>query len=314
MTDLTSTQFAPQAGMLGRLPQRAPADRFPLNWAHDYLAAPVPPPAYPIDVTGGITDFGMLGNDQYGDCGEAGIRHVEMTTAAAAGGPIPSFTTQESVAEYLAFTGGQDTGVVLADFLLWLFNKGRIKGFAPVDHNNIPQADALMAEFHGLYVGVSLTSDAQQLFPGGIWTTDNGETPNPSMGHCIEKAYSDGGTYDGWITWARLMRSTINWSRACVDEIWLVLTTEEQLAKFTPALITEIQALGGKVAPTPPPPPPPPPPPAPKPPAPKPPQPVPGTPPSFIQRVEQIAREEIASLERTIDEIKQAVSTVGGEL
>ena len=296
MTDIFNLrQFTSSAGRLGRLPVRAPADRFPINWAHDYLVAPTPAPVYPIDVTGGLTDFGMLGNDQYGDCGEAGVRHVEMTTALAAGSAVPSFTSEESIAEYLDFTGGQDTGVVLADFLLWLFNRGRIRGFAPVDHNNVPQMDALMAEFHGLYVGVSLTSDAQQLFPDGVWTTANGEAADPSMGHCIEKVFSDGATEDKWVTWARLMKSTVGWSAACVDEAWLVLTTEEQMAKFVPQLIAEIQALGGRFA--------------------VPPQPVPsisGS--SFVQRVEQIAREEIADLEKIITDIKQAVGVVGGRL
>lgn len=245
------------AGLGGRLPVKVPADRFPLCWAHEYLATPLPAPVYPIDVTGGITEFGMLGNNSVGDCGEAGIRHVEMTTAVAAGQPVPVFTDAEALAEYYAFTGGPDTGVNLADFLLWLFNKGRIKAFAPVDHSNVAQADAFMAEFFGLYVGVSLTSDANALFNAGQgWTTANGETANPAEGHCVVKVKAAGpGGLDEWITWGALEPSTVGWSVACVDEIWVVATTEEQAAKFAPTLIAEIQALGGTVpalVPTPP--------------------------------------------------------------
>ncbi len=238
------------AGLRGRLPVKPEGKRFALCWAHEYLAAPVPPPVYPIDVTEGITDFGLLGNDTAGDCGEAGVRHVEMTTAIAAGLPLPTFTAQEALAEYFAFTGGQDTGVNLADFLLWLYKKGRIKAFAPVDHTNVALANALLAEFHALYCGVNLTDDANALFNAGQpWTVANGETPDPTEGHCIEKVRamdpSLPGAMDGWVTWGAVQPSTVQWSAACLEEVWLVVTTEEQLARFTPVLLSEINALSG---------------------------------------------------------------------
>lgn len=238
------------AGLRGRLPVKPEGERFALSWAHELLVQAVPLPVYPIDVTGGITDFGMLGNDQYGDCGEAGIRHVEMTTAVMAGFPVPTFTTPEAVSEYMAFTGGQDTGVNLADFLLWLYKAGRIKAFAPVDHTNVSQTNSLLAEFHGLYCGVNLTDDANALFNAGQpWTVSGGEQSDPREGHCIEKVKAMDpnlyGAMDGWITWGADQPSTVQWSAACLDEVWLVVTTEEQLAKFTPALLSEINALSG---------------------------------------------------------------------
>ena len=227
---------------LGRLAVKAPADRFPLKYAHEYLAAPLPAPAYPIDVSGGIT-FDMLGNDTYGDCGEVGIRNLERTTAAGAGQPVPSFTTQDAVNEYFAFTGGQDTGVNLADFLLWLWKKGRIKAFAPVDHTNRPQADGLMQVGHGLYVGVNLTDQDQALFgTNQEWVAG---TPDHNLGHCILKVKADGQSTDGYVTWARVQPATTGWTDACVEEAWLVVTTEEQMAAFTPQLLADINALHG---------------------------------------------------------------------
>jgi hypothetical protein len=268
-----------QAGLRGRLPVKPEGQRFALKWADQYLAQ-VPAPSYPIDVAGGITDFGMLGNDQYGDCGEAGIRHVEMTTAVAAGQPVPSFTTQEAVSEYLTYTGGQDVGVNLADFLLYLFKKGRIKAFAPVDHTNVAMADSLMQIFGGLYCGVSLTDDAEQLFNSDQeWTTAHGERPDQNEGHCIEKVRADGTANDTYVTWGALQKATDAWSKACTEEIWVVATTEEQAAAFDPQLLADIQALGGTggqplPVPTPPPVPDPPP----QPPAPGPPPAPPASP------------------------------------
>ena len=298
MTDVAPIR---PAGLQGRLPVKPEGKRFAIQWAHDYLALPVLPPTYPIDVTGGVTNWGMLGNDQYGDCGEAGIRHVEMSTALAAGQSLPVVTSQEAVNEYLRYTGGQDTGVNLADFLLWLYHQGRIKAFAPVDHKNAAQVDSLLNEFHGLYVGVNLTNDAQQLFgTGSPWTVANGELPNPSEGHCIVKVKANG-SMDGWVTWGAVQPSTAAWSSLCVEEVWLVVTTQEQLAKFTPDLLADIQALGGTGGvPAPAPQPTPTPVPTPKP-VPTP-TPTPSPAPGAAQRIEALAAEAITAISNLVKE------------
>ena len=60
-----------------------------------------------------------------------------------------------------------------------------------------------MAAFHGVYVGVNLTDDADQLFgQEQPWTTANGEQPDPNDGHCIVKVKADGTQFDGWVTGA----------------------------------------------------------------------------------------------------------------
>ncbi len=234
------------SGHLGRLPVKSPETRFPIRFAHEYLAELLPVPPYPIDQTYGITGWGMLGNDRYGDCGEAGIRHIEMSTAAAASQTVPQIADQTAIDEYFAFTGGQDTGVNLADFLLWLYRKGRILGFAPVDHTNLASCDSLLALGHGLYCGVSLTDDAERLFAANQpWTTDQGQHPNPSLGHCIVKIAADGHGLEHWLTWGASQSATAAWGATCLDEVWLVLTTEEQMAAFVPALVADIEALHG---------------------------------------------------------------------
>ena len=239
-------------GLKGRLPQRAVGDRFNIQWAHQYLASPLPSPTYPIDVTGGITDFGMMGNDNYGDCGAAGEVHGEMTTAVAAGvtGPAPdSPLALNRYTTYVGSTTPPGPGVVLADYLLWLYKNGYIKAFAPVDHTNKAQMDALMQVGFFLYVGVNLTDRDEQDFgaqPPVTWGSQGGTPqPNPNNGHCIIKVKADGHGTDGWVTWGAVQLSTEEWTKAVVQEAWLVVTTEEQLAKFTPALLADINALGG---------------------------------------------------------------------
>jgi hypothetical protein len=231
---------ARRSGKLGRLAQRKVGDRFAIRYAHEYLTVPIPVPVYPIDVSRGITSWGMLGNDQAGDCGEAGQLHYQMATGA----DPASFDTAGALAEYYAFTGGQDTGVVLADFLLWLYNKGEILGFAPVDLSNQFQHDALMQVFHGLYVGVSLTPEAMQQFDQGQpW---DGTSPDRQLGHCILQVGTAGvvGGYDVYVTWGADQKATQDWSKACKDEAWVIVTTWDQV-DLLPGLQADINALGG---------------------------------------------------------------------
>ena len=228
-------------------------------------------------MSGGITAFGMLGNDRLGDCGVAGRYHVDMTTAVGAGQPVPSFTDQQVEQEYLAYDNGQDSGVVLADYLLWCYQQGKIKAFAPVDHSKPDECDGLMAAGFGLYIGVNLGDADEGAFGSEQPWVGAGNPPDPSLGHCVVvvKAAAVGGMRTV-VTWGALQEADNAWFAAAeqgghFDEAWLVVTTEEQLAAFSPALLADVQALGGtgggQPAPTP------------APPTPSPPEPVPPDPP-----------------------------------
>src|SRR5262249_19303239 len=150
-----------------------------------YLTSPLPAPAYPIDVSGGIVDWQMLGNgpdptltvnggNPVGDCTFAGRQHLRMAKAAVAGESETWETTDQLVTEYLDYDHGQDQGANIADLLLYWYNAGTIKAFAPVDHTDTASCDAIMAAFSGLYVGVQLTDDADALFEKGeAWTVAN---------------------------------------------------------------------------------------------------------------------------------------------
>lgn len=228
------------AGHRGRLPAHPVAERFPVGWVHEYLGQPLPAPAYPVDVTGGIAPdaWAMLGNgpdptcttypDGLGDCSFAGRQHVKMAKAAAGHEALPGETSDQVVAEYLAYTGGHDTGAVLADLLLYWYQRGTILAFAPVDHSDPAAVDAAMQAFHGAYVGVSLTDDADQLFQEGLpWTVASGQQPDPSDGHCIVKVTADGVGLDGYVTWGALQHATVDWTRACLTEAWVIITAED---------------------------------------------------------------------------------------
>lgn len=258
------------AGRRGRLPVKPAADRYAIGYVHTYLAQPLPAPAYPVDVTGGIPDDGwlMLGNgpdpsvpehpDGVGDCGFAGRQHVRMAKAAAGREPMPAETAAELVAEYLEYDHGQDVGVQLADVLLAWYRSGKILAFAPVDHTAPAAVDAAMQAFHGVYAGVNLTDDADELFgEGRPWTVAQGQQPDPGEGHCIVKVKAEGGAgLDEWVTWGALQGSTPVWTAECLQEAWVIVTQEDADAASLDiaALRADIDALhgtGGDAAPQP---------------------------------------------------------------
>ncbi len=267
-----------QAGKRGLLPQRQGSERFAIKWAHEYLAAPLPAPRYPIDETAGVPPGPMWDNDRYGDCGEAAILYIDEATAVLAGQPAPTFDPFRAKREYFEYQAeqagiawrpppagdftppaGLDLGVVLADFLLWRFRKGYIKAFAPVPHTDRVTCDTFLQEFKALYCGGSLYDNSEAQFNAGQTWDPAGQAPDPNLGHCIDKVASDGAAVEKWRSWAQYQRATLAWGQGFLGEAWVVVTTEEQLAKFGPQLLADILAIpggqGGRPLPPPAPPP-----------------------------------------------------------
>jgi hypothetical protein len=246
------------AGLRGRRPVKPPAQRFAIQYLSSYLREPLPAPTYPVDVSAGITDWGMLGNgpdptcttnpNGVGDCTFAGRQHYKMAKAGAGSETEQWETSDQLVAEYLSYDQGQDQGANIADLLLFWYQAGKILAFAPVDHTSPKEVDAAMAAFHGAYVGVNLTDDADSLFgQGQPWTTADGQQPDPNDGHCILKVGADGSQLDTWVTWGALQQSTPGWTAACLDEAWVVITQEDADAANldVAALRADINALHG---------------------------------------------------------------------
>lgn len=251
---MTSTLRTP--GKRGRLP--ALPKRLALKFVHEYAALPAP--TYPVDVTGGITDWGMLGNgpdptctvqpDGVGDCTFAGRQHYRMAKAAR-GHEVETWeTSNQLVEEYLTYDRGVDQGANIAKLLLHWFGIGKILAFAPVDHTDRAKLDAALAAFTGVYCGVSLTDDADDLFANHqAWTVADGQRPDPQDGHCILLVGADGRSLDDWVTWGAGQKSTTDWSAECVEEAWVIITQEDvdNHQIDIDALRGDIEALGGSV-------------------------------------------------------------------
>ncbi len=257
MTD-TSEQ-APPRRPRGR---NRPVVKYPLRWAHEYFKAGVlPSPSFPIDCTEGITDLGMQGNGEWGDCVDAGEVHLERTTAAAAGS---SFDPQPNdgdgclgVVRYKAQTGSTTppgNGSDMASFLLWCVQQRIIKAFAPVDKSKKLLMQSIMQAGFGLLIGVDLTDENETEFNNGQpFNAGPGEQPDPADGHCVLWAFSQSPTGPHKVgTWAAWWDTTDSWIDDTLvnnadGEAFLLVTTEEQLAKFEPELLSDVEALHGTV-------------------------------------------------------------------
>jgi hypothetical protein len=217
-----------------------------------------PPPTG--NVTSGITHWGMLGNDVYGDCGPAATEHYRM---AKAGHQIKAITT--SYTEQLYFQYGTaigelgprpDQGVDNASWLQWLFHKGLIEGYAELASGNADVVRQAMLNFKGVICGVNLTDRAEAEFEQGRpWNVTRLERPDPMMGHDILLvAYNENS--DTFVTWGALQKATVAWDEAAIEEAWVIITAED--AQYNgvnmAALQAQIRSLGGSVnvPPTPP--------------------------------------------------------------
>ncbi|MDE1904847.1 MAG: hypothetical protein KGH75_00165 [Rhodospirillales bacterium] len=262
-----------------------------------------PTVVYPINRSGGVTNFGMGGNgpdptltvnggQPCGDCGpNAAPKNADLTTSALAGVAPTSWTSNAITALYFQYQAelaglawrppatsdwvappGLDVGVDLGDWLHWLFGQGLIDGFVKLD---LTHMDAALQAGFAVVVGVTLTDNADNEFPG-TWVIGPNDQPNPNDGHAIQRLGADSPTgLRRYATWGGVQQATAEWDAACVQQAFAVFTVDQARAVGFPVeqVIAELTALGGTVVPAPTPPAPPP--------APSPdPVPVPATPPA----------------------------------
>jgi hypothetical protein len=181
---------------------------------------PAQPDGYP---------WGMDGNDNYGDCGPAGVNHGFMAVDAILNYPETIPSDQDIVDYYLTYTGGQDSGVVLADFLAYIKQKGffghTIKAYAPVGVHDIPTLTFAIDAFDFAYTGITVTKAMQAAYNAGKpWDFEDLFSP-VAGGHCVPLVGYDS-NYLYCITWGKVQPiSYVAW-HFMSTEAWAVITGE----------------------------------------------------------------------------------------
>jgi hypothetical protein len=194
------------------------------------------------------TKLEMLGNDQVGDCAEAGAMHFIQTETANSGNPLHG-TLAQTLALYSKLTGYDpnatlnpdgsnptDQGTDLLTLLQYWKGTGievtdskgntvihKIDGYAALDTTSIAQMRYASDIFGGLYLGIQCPDSAMRDTSNWIWNPNS----KPEGGHCVNGTGQggDGGHVQSWglnipFTWEFALH-TLDESYAIVTPFWI---------------------------------------------------------------------------------------------
>lgn len=211
-------------------------------------------------------DWGMLGNDEAGDCTIVGRLH-QIKCWLANNGIVYNPTTELALKIYSAITGynpndpSTDQGAneinVLDYFKTNIIDGHKILGYVSIELGNLNEVLHAMSVFGGLYTGAALPETAETQFDNGQgWTLVSKRGPGkPGSlgGHAMY--YPD---YDmdnpfmfGGVTWNKLQPITLGFFHYYIDELYAVVSEDwiNSQTKLCPVnldldgLIKDLQSL-----------------------------------------------------------------------
>jgi hypothetical protein len=173
--------------------------------------------------------WGMLGNDQYGDCVLVAIANGKNTQAANAGKPTTSYTTDQVLGWYSAVTGfkksdpSTDNGTDPVEALDWAVKQGLVAAHGQVNL----QDDSHVAAALYLFGGIQIALD----FPEAWQSTSNWDVTSSAIvgGHMTVLSGYDATVNHDVETWAEIVRLT-NRARKKYGQAGYVIITNEWLA------------------------------------------------------------------------------------
>ena len=200
----------------------------------------------------------VLGNDQYGNCAEAGALHlIQAQSFNARGALIP--TTQDALNLYTAVTGfnpndpSTDQGTVLTDLLTYWLKTGitigsslhKIVGYASLDISSLSQMRYASYTFGGSYLGINCPQQCEQ--DTSNWNFSPGLPI--AGGHCIIEAGegSAGGKIGSWGLWIPasngFLLSYLDEGYIVVSQDWLNAQAKSPTGLDLDGLLTAMKAL-----------------------------------------------------------------------
>jgi hypothetical protein len=206
-----------------------------------YVAGTLPTPPASYDLTSKVKAWGMMENDQIGDCTCAAAGHLIMEWTANAGKKMATPSDKQVVAAYSAVTGynpttgANDNGAVEIDVLNYWRQSGiaghKIGAYValePSNHNHIMESVYI---FEGCYIGVQLPVSAKgQVQHHHTWSVPpggpNGDGAKGSWGgHAVPVvAYDSRGVTV--VTWGALQKMTWSFWEAYCDEAYAILSKD----------------------------------------------------------------------------------------
>lgn len=217
---------------LGRIHDHTPP---PVPDLARYATKPLPAPTASVAVPGGnVADWGMDGNDQWGDCTIAGVDHIDRADSTIAEEPYRAPALHAVEQTYFGLTGGADSGLVMSKVLkAWrasgLFGR-KLAAYAPVHAQNTTMVQQCIDWFGAAYLGVNLPAPAQTQFKAdgsGVWDlTGTADDDKILGGHCIVGVgYGEDGRTQA-VTWGAVVTITPAWWQKYVEEVWATITAQ----------------------------------------------------------------------------------------
>jgi hypothetical protein len=213
-----------------------------------YITPTLPTPPASFDLTSKVHAWGMMDNDQIGDCTCAAAGHLIMEWTANAGKKMVTPTDKQIVAAYSAVTGynpvtgANDNGANEIDILNYWRQTGiaghKIGAFMalePSNHNHVMDSVYI---FEGCYIGVQLPKSAQpQVQNHQPWSVPPGGpvgdgAPGSWGGHAIPVvAYDARGVTV--VTWGALQTMTWSFWEVYCDEAYAILSKDYLTGRST---------------------------------------------------------------------------------
>jgi hypothetical protein len=217
----------------GKLPKRSDPRTLQMRRYLD-RAALLPIPAA-CDYSGLPEPWGLLGNDQTGDCTCAGLAHANMLWCWWGEDERYQPTDAAVIATYAAISGynpsdpGSDRGAVMLDVLKYWQRKGleghRIGPYAEIAPDDAQTWRRAIYEFGCVYLGALLPDE---VLPRGEtvldWTVTSGK-PRPRNGHAVIAVGYDAKGVD-IVSWGRVLRASWVFVEKYADEAYAVLDPE----------------------------------------------------------------------------------------
>jgi hypothetical protein len=244
---------------LGKLPARPNAIKFKLATYTDFSALPPIPKDFGHEE--GITDWGMLGNSQYGDCVVAGGAHEHMLWSRM-GGKHLTFNTADVLRDFQAITGVPPSATVGADMqqaasyrqnvgLLGADGKRhKIAAYLEIRPGSLQELYAAMYLFGAVGIGFRFPTNTafDQFRNRRAWAIVSGMRFDGS-GHYVPCVALRSNIV--CVTWGRFQAMRPSFYASLCDEAVAYISQEALTAGKSPegfdyqALLTDLRALRG---------------------------------------------------------------------
>ena len=226
----------------GKLPARPGSISFKFKDFFNLDALPRPPAVYGHQLG---THWGMLANDQYGDCVWAGAAHEHMMWTRIGVAPDAAFTSPNVLADYSAVTGfnpakpDSDQGTDMQEAASYRRKVGiidkdgvrhKIDAYLGINPKNVSRLAIASYLFGAVGVGIQVPDSCEDQFDAGKpWTV----VPDSQIvgGHYVPLVGRNRNGHFLVVTWGRLHAVTPDFLKTYADEAVMYLTTEMMNAK-----------------------------------------------------------------------------------